>query len=249
MVASVGGRHTLSCFYELVLPRRVASNGQEQTAALGGQGTCVGACERLAGWACMATATGPGKGDGWKEPYARWSLVISPRPCPQALWQALSTPQIKLAQSPCSSPLICLMSWFLGVSAGGHACGHPAHLPGSRGSPREEIKGRRGRGLTMACSHYASLSPSRAGVLRLQRASESLGKWIPRLFHCTGQMCRWELDWDPKWFNKPQALILKLVGKDPLPGEPPLSWQSQHMAPPTSQHGVPRWSNDRCVVT
>lgn len=145
MVASVGGRHTLSCFYELVLPRRAASDGQEQTAMLGGQGTLWGPASPWQGGLAWPQPRVQGKGTDGR---SLSQMVLGN--FPQALSTgSLASPQHTLNQAcpvPMQLTLVCLMSWFLGVSAGGHACGHPAHRPGSRGSPREEIKGRRGGG-------------------------------------------------------------------------------------------------------
>lgn len=71
-----------------------------------------------------------------------WSSPLSLEPR-VSLWQGLRVPSVKPTRSPCGSPLKCLTSSFLVESAGGRACGHPAHPPGSRESPREGPKGRR----------------------------------------------------------------------------------------------------------
>lgn len=133
-----GGRHTLSCFYELALPRRAASGGQEYTAKVRTE-----ECPQAPGRQISA------RGWGLQPPVKRkavWSLTpgtpwSSRLELRRSLWQGLRTPSIKLTRSPRSSPLKCLMSWFLVGSDGGRACGHPAHLPGSRESPRVGDRG------------------------------------------------------------------------------------------------------------
>lgn len=112
-----------------------------------------------------------------------------------------------------------------------------------------EVLGRKSRGGGVGADHgllslcfplpLLSWGPQTSESIRITRKVDS------EAFPLDRPDLRWELDWKPKWFKKPQALMLKLVGKDPLPGETPLSCQSQRMAPPTSQHRVLRWRNGR----
>lgn len=174
-----GGRHTLSCFYELVLPRRAASDGQnKEPRRVGGH---VGhlCAEPPSPWqaalwqgsGCMATAGRGGKG-GWEEPH-----TSTPWKGPPAFPRSLSTPsKTYLVPTQLTFKMSDVMV-FRGISRGSCMCTScsSARIQGKSwgGSEGEEVAG------VGPWTALPLLSAPSAGVLRIRGlwgASESPGK-------------------------------------------------------------------------
>ena len=141
----------------------------------------------------MGSRPGVKRRGDW-EPYARHALSFPLSLCPQATWRGLST------GAPSGSPLRCLMSWSLEVSVGGRACGHPARLPGSRGSPGEGAKGKVAGGPLPIFTLLPSPLPEMASSdIRKHQSHQGIAVvQNPKFPHQEGLVCRSELAWEPQ---------------------------------------------------